>query len=97
LYPGRENYPPSKEQYDFFNSTAPRERWVWWTIVKHARFLSKPGQPVLEYLDPLEGWEQFIYIDAVTGARSTRCTAPACIDNCCCSQPLPPMPSVSCD
>jgi len=89
--------PPREEQYGFFTSTAPRDRWEWWTIVEHARFVQKRGHPPGSN-DPLEGWEQFIYIDAATGARSTRCTTPSCIYNCGLAyQPPPPMPPVPCE
>jgi hypothetical protein len=88
--PLREDYPPDDRQYAFFTSTAPRDRWVWWTIVKHGRVLRGP----IAYAPPVEYWEQYLYVDAVTGAKSTQCTQPVCYWSC---NPPPPLPPVRCE
>ena len=46
----------------FFNETAPKGKWVWWTMTQH------PGA----------GGEQleYIYVDAVTGEATSSCGEP---------------------
>lgn len=90
--PLRAEYSYDDRQYAFFTSTAPRGRWVWWTLVKHGRVVAGP-QPI--FSAPIEYWEQYIYVDAVNGSRSTRCTQPVCYWNC--PNPPIPLPPVTCE
>ncbi len=57
----------------FFIATAPRDpsTWLWWTVVEQQRAdpaanPRAPGRPV--------SVREFVYIDAVTGAATSRCT-----------------------
>lgn len=91
--PLRAEYSPDDQQYAFFTSTAPRGRWLWWTLVKHGRVLTGYSQRISSA--PIEYWEQYIYVDAVNGLRSTRCTEPVCYWNC--PNPSIPLPPVTCE
>jgi hypothetical protein len=63
---------PEEDQYAFFAATAPRDRWVWWTMVKHGRVIRR-GAPSSN--DPLDAWWEFVFADAASAAKTVKCTA----------------------
>jgi hypothetical protein len=57
----------------FFSRTAPPGRWVWWTVVEQGR--PYPGADPRQAGTPRRV-QEYIYIDAVTGAVTSHCTGP---------------------
>jgi len=64
---------PAEDQYAVFATTAPRDRWTWWTVIRHGRVLRRDPPSAF---DPVEAWWEFVFVDAETGAATSRCTTP---------------------
>jgi hypothetical protein len=73
----------------FFSRTAPQGRWVWWTAVEQDR--PYPGADPRRAGTPRRV-QEYIYIDAITGAVTSHCTGPRGFVPCEAGAQLPPKP-----
>jgi hypothetical protein len=62
---GRQSSSPEPYEHDFFTATAPRGRWLWWSIML-------PPEGMTDEKN-LRQDRKFIYVDAVTGAVTSHC------------------------